>query len=561
MVETCCVPLCHQRGYRDENGKKVTYHKFPAIKKVLKQWIIAIKRDPGTYFSIERTTKVCSRHFTENDFVPNVASGRRYLRENAVPSIFPFLKKVVHRPPPKRQPLQTLHMPQDSTDVACSDSMLPDQDRLELSGTAAESSVVPASTDDSQARSCCACRTAVTKLKQELAEKNLQLAELHNQVGVLRNASDTLRKANEDLQQVFNQRNESVRKAERDLERSKEQVVCLLRRNQELINAHAVSTRELESKLSEASKQMRKFCVELFVDDDEKMQFYTGQRSYAHFKQLLEYVGAESDSTSSDHPNTEGRGRRHKLSTENQFFLTPVKLRTGFFHMHLAHIFDISTSTVSRIFSAWINLLYIRLTEHTWWPPRDVVDSTMPEAFKKKYSSTRAIIDATEVRCEVPSSLVLQSGTYWNYKSTNTFKGLIAISPNGLVSFVSDLYMGSASDRELVIKSGFLEREFTDGDTVMADKGFKIKDLLEKKGVGLNLPPFLNKEQFTEAEVRETADIASLRIHVERRIQRIKMFHIFDKVIPLSLGPIVNQIWVVCTLLSNFQTPIVKELE
>ncbi|KAH9364379.1 hypothetical protein HPB48_016256 [Haemaphysalis longicornis] len=74
--------------------------------------------------------------------------------------------------------------------------------------------------------------------------------------------------------------------------------------------------------------------------------------------------------------------------------------------------------------------------------------------------------------------------------------------------------MGSASDRELVIKSGFLEREFTDGDTVMADKGFKIKDLLEKKGVGLNLPPFLNKEQFTEAEVRETADIASLRIHV-----------------------------------------------
>ncbi|KAH9364378.1 hypothetical protein HPB48_016257 [Haemaphysalis longicornis] len=230
MVETCCVPLCHQRGYRDENGKKVTYHKFPAIKKVLNSWIIAIKRDPGTYFSIERTTKVCSRHFTENDFVPNVASGRRYLRENAVPSIFPFLKKVVHRPPPKRQPLQTLHMPQDSTDVACSDSMLPDQDRLELSGTAAESSVVPASTDDSQARSCCACRTAVTKLKQELAEKNLQLAELHNQVGVLRNASDTLRKANEDLQQVFNQRNESVRKAERDLERSKEQVVCLLRR-------------------------------------------------------------------------------------------------------------------------------------------------------------------------------------------------------------------------------------------------------------------------------------------------------------------------------------------
>ncbi|KAH9369258.1 hypothetical protein HPB48_012334 [Haemaphysalis longicornis] len=180
--------------------------------------------------------------------------------------------------------------------------------------------------------------------------------------------------------------------------------------------------------------------------------------------------------------------------------------------MHLAHIFDISTSTESRIFSTCINLVYIKLAEKPWWPPRDVVDSTMPEA--EKYSSTLAIIDATEVRCSVPSSLVLQSGTYSNYKSTNTFRGLIAISPNGLVSFVSDLYMGSTPDSELVIKSGFLEREFTGGDTVMADKGFKIKDLQEKKCVGLNLPPFLNKEQFTGADVREMADIASLRIRV-----------------------------------------------
>lgn len=545
---------------------QVTFHKFPATKKLLRQWIIAIKRDPGTHFSIERTTKVCSTHFTENDFVPNVASGRRYLRENAVPSIFPFLKSVVPRPLPKRQPLQTLHMQQGATSVVRSDSMVCDQESLgttgELSGPAAETCVVvPASIDDSQVGSCCACRAAVIKMEQELAEKNVQVAELRNQVNALQNASDALRKANEDLEQTLNRRNEKVRKTERDLEKSKEQVVCLVRRNQELINEHAASTRELDRKLVEASKQMRKFSVELFVDDDERMLFYTGQRSYGHFKALLLYVGAESDSISLNHLNKEARGRRHKLSYENQFFLTLVKLRTGFFHMHLAHIFDISMSTVSRTFTTWINLLYIRLTEPTWWSPRDVIDATMPEAFKKKYSSTRVIIDATEIRCEVSSSLVLQSGTYSNYKSTNTFKGLIGISPDGLVTFVSALFTGSASDRELVIKTGFLEQEFADGDTVMADKGFKIKDLLEKKGVGLNLPPFLNKEQFTEAEVCETAEIASLRIHVERRIQRIKTFHIFDKVIPLSLGPIVNQIWTVCTLLTNFQTPIVRELE
>lgn len=180
------------------------------------------------------------------------------------------------------------------------------------------------------------------------------------------------------------------------------------------------------------------------------MQFYTRQCSYGHFKELLKQVGAENDRISLDHPNME-RGRRHKFSIENQFFLTLVKLRTGFFPMHLAYIFDISMSTMYRIFSTWINLLYIRLMEKPWWPPRDVVNSTMPEAFKEKHSST-LIIDATEVRCEVPSSLVLQPGTYSNYTLTNTFKRLIAISPNGLVSFVYDLYMGSTSDRQVVKK-------------------------------------------------------------------------------------------------------------
>ena len=36
--------------------------------------------------------------------------------------------------------------------------------------------------------------------------------------------------------------------------------------------------------------------------------------------------------------------------------------------------------------------------------------------------------------------------TFSNYKNTNTFKGLIGITPTGDVSFVSHLYSGSISD-------------------------------------------------------------------------------------------------------------------
>ncbi|KAM7287876.1 uncharacterized protein ISCGN_031567 [Ixodes scapularis] len=549
MVETCCVPLCRQRGYRDENSKKVTFHKFPSGNKLRRKWIHAIRRDPGAHFSIQQTTKVCSRHFTPDSFVPNVASGRQYLKENAVPSLFEFTKKVVPRPVPNRQPLQTKFLERNSTDVFCSDEMASPPDLNDVGTSTSQvpgwavNTDAPASISLTQGKCNCACTEELTQMKLQLKEKDAELVKLKDQCNILLNCSNIL----------------STTK--RDLARAKEQVVCLMRRNEELKNEHTAKMQELERKLSEADKRKKTFSAERFKDDDSSIQFYTGLQSYGHFKGLLQYVASESDGANPDHPSREARGRRHKLSQEDQLFMTLVKLRLGHFHMHLAHIFNVSTSTVSRAFGTWVNLLYVRLSELAWWPPRDIVDSTMPEEFKARYPTTRVIIDATEVRCEVSSSLVLQSGTYSPYKSTNTLKGLIGISPNGLVSFVSELFTGSASDRELVIRSGFLEQEFAPGDTVMADKGFKIKDLLDKKGIGLNLPPFLTKQQFSVAEVRETADIASLRIHVERRIQRIKTYHIFDRVVPLSLGPIVNQMWTICALLSNLQPSILKEVD
>ncbi|KAG0430037.1 hypothetical protein HPB47_023062 [Ixodes persulcatus] len=166
----------------------------------------------------------------------------------------------------------------------------------------------------------------------------------------------------------------------------------------------------------------------------------------------------------------------------------------------------------------------------------------MPPAFKEQYSSTRVILDATEVQCEASSSLVLQSSTFSSYKSTNTFKGLLGISPDGTVTFVSQLFTGSISDKECVEKSGFLKLPFDDGDSIMADKGFKIEDDLKQINVRLNIPPFLRQGHFTSEEVKETEAIASLRIHVERRIQRIKNFHIFDRPISLSIAPVASEI-------------------
>ena len=94
----------------------------------------------------------------------------------------------------------------------------------------------------------------------------------------------------------------------------------------------------------------------------------------------------------------------------------------------------------------------------------------------------------------------------------------------------------------------------------MADKGFNIKDLLEPRGVTLNIPPFLSdKAQFNEEEVKNTQSVASVRIHVERAISRIKMNKIITNVVPLSLAGVLNQIWTVCCMLLLFKSPIVDQ--
>ena len=138
----------------------------------------------------------------------------------------------------------------------------------------------------------------------------------------------------------------------------------------------------------------------------------------------------------------------------------------------------------------------------------------------------------------------------------NTFKGLIGISPNVWVTFVSSLYGGSISDRQIVEKSHFVDL-LEQGDLIMADRGFDIQDLMAAKQAKLFIPPKRQStaDQFSKEDCFETMRIANVRIHVERAIRRVKGWHIFDQVLPLSTAGVVNQVWTVCCLLTNWQTP------
>jgi hypothetical protein len=182
----------------------------------------------------------------------------------------------------------------------------------------------------------------------------------------------------------------------------------------------------------------------------------------------------------------------------------------------------------------------------------------MPGCFKLTYPKTRVIIDWTEIFIEMSTSCRSQSITFSSYKNHNTAKDLIGISPNGYPSFVSSLYAGRTSNKKITHDCGILKL-LEPGDELMADRGFDIEANMPNR-MSLNIPPFLNGQpQLSAEDEMKTRKIASVRVHVERAIARIKTYRILHQVVPLTLAENLEHIWSVCSYLTLFLPPIIKE--
>ena len=91
----------------------------------------------------------------------------------------------------------------------------------------------------------------------------------------------------------------------------------------------------------------------------------------------------------------------------------------------------------------------------------------------------------------------------------------------------------------------------------MADRGFTIKESLARLNIHLNLPPFMEgRSQLPPEDVQHGRSIASLRIHVERAIGRMKQFKILTNVFPLKMARIANQIVTACAYLCKLSSCI-----
>ena len=330
---------------------------------------------------------------------------------------------------------------------------------------------------------------------------------------------------------------------------------------------------KLKSRVDELSSELRKAkCSERPLSwtntkTNAKMKFYTGISTILLFNSLFDlikpclpniiYWRGKNTAAATTKPRTQ---RKQKVGQKDQFLLVLMRLRLGLMNEDLADRFLISPGTCSMIFSTWVKLLGTLIGNASIvWLQRDTIYQNLPDVFKGKHAKTRCIIDCSEVYIERPKSLDDQAATWSDYKQHNTLKFLIGISPSGYVTFLSDCYGGRTSDRHICRDSNFYNL-LEAGDIIMDDRGFQIRDDLLHYYCSLGIPPGARvKSQMTNAECSKTKEVANLRIHVERAINRLKEYKILKNTLPINMLPLADEIIRTCAALINFQPPLIRK--
>ena len=195
---------------------------------------------------------------------------------------------------------------------------------------------------------------------------------------------------------------------------------------------------------------------------------------------------------------------KSKLTSFQEFMVTMANLRLNCPLQDLATRLDVSCSTISRIWLKWLTAMDNSLQKLIMWPEREQLRKTMPECFRSSFGTKVAvIIDCFEIFLERPSNLQARASIWSSYKHHNTVKVLLGITPQGVISFVSDPWGGRVSDKHLTEQCGLLEK-LLPGDVILADRGFDISDSVGMMQAQLYIPAFTKgKDQLSAMEVHD----------------------------------------------------------
>ncbi|XP_044576694.1 uncharacterized protein LOC123259933 [Cotesia glomerata] len=499
--QSCCVVDCKNTS-RNSNCK---FYKFPVAKWKLnqrKKWITAVKRQniDGSLWSPKPMDVICSEHFIGGE-KSDVESSPNY-----APTIFPsvYRRRKVN----------------ESTVLSRHKRFM---DRRIIKKSTAEIDPVMNITEPSEITD--QPNTSMNQTMDQACEANIYFTSNVSSKTFICNRYVSSNKCDAETQTDI-------------LESSTSNIIT----NKKLVNKECGTPHRT------------------FADQETQItNTFQGFSSVQKKEQLIDLAGVTFDNFNFLLDRTKPP-KKCTVAYKDRLFIFLMKLKTGLTFSALGVLFNVHRTTVSRIFFDILEQLVSTTANLVFWPDIDVVQATMPECFHPNYSDTRVIIDCTEFNIEIPANVDHRVYCYSHYKKNFTAKVLIGITPGGFICLKSKVAGGRKSDSQMTIESGLLDL-LEDGDIVLADKGFpEIKTVIDASGKKLKIvmPPFLEKKsEFTIQETQQTYSIAKVRIHVERIMQRLRLYQVLNK-FPENLFHCVDDIIHICCVLVNLQPPIIS---
>ncbi|XP_067130115.1 uncharacterized protein [Centruroides vittatus] len=254
------------------------------------------------------------------------------------------------------------------------------------------------------------------------------------------------------------------------------------------------------------------------------------------------------------------------ISTKVKIVLVMMKLKLALPFACVSVLFQISMTTCRIIFFN-IKIIFFNIIAYLSqvlgaaivWPSKEEIMKNLPLCFQK-YSKVRVILNCTEVLVQKPKCICCRILTYSHYYGKHTVKVLVGIASSGLITYLSKAYGGRASDKAIFEESNLLNLLDPYADQVMTDKGFHIEDACSARAIGLVRPPFIrNQNQLSKHDALETAEIAKARVHVERAIQRMKLFAVLKQKLDWTLLPHIDKILTIICGVVNLSRPILGD--
>ena len=220
-----------------------------------------------------------------------------------------------------------------------------------------------------------------------------------------------------------------------------------------------------------------------------------------------------------------GGGRKRGLKPYQEVLLTLLYLRHNVSHAVVGQMFGVSADTSENTFHEVVAVL------------RDVCPANRWNAQKKWNKSEpswkpdeldQIIVDSFETPVSRPSLPETQRRLYSGKKKRHTLKSQVVSAPSGEILDIDAGHRGPLSDKRLYEQSA-VEQQYPQAKK-QGDRGYQ--------GVaGMSVPHKRPRGgALTEAQRQENRAHASVRVHVEHGIRRVKGFRIVRDEYRLALG-------------------------